>query len=879
MRRNLRREIRELLDGNGTMELVNSQLSVSDNGIQKRNSLYWSEADATLQLSTALGLKFVNSDEQMRDRFIELEAEDRDADGLGRGEKRRAVRCLVVKQKPDVVLLQETKLQKVDQRIIRALCDSKDADFACSGSNGTAGGLISIWKEDFFVLSSKIVDSRFILLIGEIKSLNLTCGIGNVYAPNDDGERARFWEEFASILGCYDVPWILGGDFNVVRFPHEKKGLVLNQGPMNLFSEFIENLDFVDLPVTGGYFTWSSNRADPYFCKLDRFLLAIIFLDKVPSLSQKILPNSISDHNPVLVCEDSVDWGPKPFRYFSHWHSIEGFNELVKSAWGRITSDFSNRGNLWRCLNNLKHVIKVWHNRKGVSDFDAIRGLEEEIDKLEKNLQQGSSSDMCRNEWAAKKQTLWVMYRNEERSWLQKSRLKWALEGDRNTKFFHLTASARRRINRIDRLQFFGRVVDTPSELKDLTVRQFELHFNQVSTSSLESFDCDFKVLKDQSILPTQYLGLPLGFNYNSVALWQPVIEKFEKRLVSWKSSLLSIAGRLTLIKAVLCSLPIYFMSIFQAPITVINKLEKIQRRFLWGGSTPNKKPHMVDWSSVCTLKKFGGLGLVKLNLINRALLNKWVWRYSKEQNSLWKLVIDSKYGDTVSTLLPSMKKARYFSSSWRNIMRPVLKSCPFSTFLLSNMGSLLGDGKRIKFWSDEWIDGHVLKVLKGKVAVKDELARRRIFHDNSLALPAGQSTEVWRMVFLAIIWSIWLCRNDMIFNGKFLDTHQLLDLTKYRLATWFKAKWPAAAFSFVDAFGSELSGGHRSCCVATVPGCFLPWVLLSARFFWLSTVARSRRARLRIADFTPLFWPFWSSWVGGSSTAVVFAGSSFVEL
>ena len=29
---------------------------------------------------------------------------------------------------------------------------------------------------------------------------------------------------------------------------------------------------------------------------------------------------------------------------------------------------------------------------------------------------------------------------------------------------------------------------------------------------------------------------------------------------------------------------------------------------------------------------------------------------------------------------------------------------------------------------------------------------------------------EVWIMSFFAIIWSIWLCRNDMVFNGKVFD-------------------------------------------------------------------------------------------------------------
>jgi len=48
--------------------------------------------------------------------------------------------------------------------------------------------------------------------------------------------------------------------------------------------------------------------------------------------------------------------------------------------------------------------------------------------------------------------------------------------------------------------------------------------------------------------LPSTYLGLPLGAPYKSKIVWEPVIEKFQKRLAGWKSNLLSKGGRLTLV-------------------------------------------------------------------------------------------------------------------------------------------------------------------------------------------------------------------------------------------------------------------------------------------------------------------------------------------
>jgi len=44
----------------------------------------------------------------------------------------------------------------------------------------------------------------------------------------------------------------------------------------------------------------------------------------------------------------------------------------------------------------------------------------------------------------------------------------------------------------------------------------------------------------------------------------------------------LSKAGRVNLIKSMLCSILTFFMSVFSLPIHVANKLEKLQRDFLW---------------------------------------------------------------------------------------------------------------------------------------------------------------------------------------------------------------------------------------------------------------------------------------------------------
>lgn len=124
--------------------------------------------------------------------------------------------------------------------------------------------------------------------------------------------------------------------------------------------------------------------------------------------------------------------------------------------------------------------------------------------------------------------------------------------------------------------------------------------------------------------LPVKYLRLPLGANPSCKATWKPVVEKVRSRLASWKRKTLSHAGRLTLIKSALASLPVYYMSLFKMPDRVARILERLQASFLWGGTEVRRKVHMVKWEELTKSLEQGGLGLRRVRVVNSCLLIKW---------------------------------------------------------------------------------------------------------------------------------------------------------------------------------------------------------------------------------------------------------------
>ena len=155
-----------------------------------------------------------------------------------------------------------------------------------------------------------------------------------------------------------------------------------------------------------------------------------------------------------------------------------------------------------------------------------------------------------------------------------------------------------------------------------------------------------------KAALPISYLGLLLGFKRNSKIAWEPILSRIRSRLAPWKRRFINKGGRSVLIKSVLSSIPTYFMSVFGIPVGVAKEIEKLQRSFFWGDGSEKRKIHAVSWDNLCKSKRNGGLGIGKIQDKNKSLLAKWVWRFGKDDNALWRRVVCSKYNVWASSLL-----------------------------------------------------------------------------------------------------------------------------------------------------------------------------------------------------------------------------------
>ena len=150
---------------------------------------------------------------------------------------------------------------------------------------------------------------------------------------------------------------------------------------------------------------------------------------------------------------------------------------------------------------------------------------------------------------------------------------------------------------------------------------------------------------------------------------------------------------------SVLCSLasmPIYQLSLFRMPKLVVKRLEKLQRDFLWGGGSLERKIHLINWAVVCTHKESGGLGIRKIDLLNKALLGKWIWRFAIEEDSFWRKVVGVKYGRLGFGWRTKEARGTFGVGVWRDILKE-------SSWCWDNIEFKVGKGTKVSFWTDHW--------------------------------------------------------------------------------------------------------------------------------------------------------------------------------
>nr|GEV58065.1 RNA-directed DNA polymerase, eukaryota [Tanacetum cinerariifolium] len=316
-----------------------------------------------------------------------------------------------------------------------ALC-FLDLSRSYSDSLGNSGGILCIWEATVFKKDYVTISDNFVAIYGTWIPSNVKILIVAIYAPQQPADKRDLWEYLSILIGRWKGESILMGDFNEVRSREERRGSVFNPSGARIFNHFIDSLGLVDFKFDGYSFTWSHPSATK-MSKLDRFLVSDGVISLFPYISAICLDRHLLDHRPILLRDVQVDFGPTPFRFYHSWFCYEGFDEMVEQSWRAFSH----------------------------SDRNAM---------IHKELESGTVSDTCLARRCALIGQLHDIKKKEAADSFQKSKVRWAIEGDENSSFFHGIIN-----NKRSQLAIRGVFVDGVWQTDPMMVKEaFHNHFS-----------------------------------------------------------------------------------------------------------------------------------------------------------------------------------------------------------------------------------------------------------------------------------------------------------------------------------------------------------------------------------------------------------------
>ena len=199
--------------------------------------------------------------------------------------------------------------------IVCSLGVGRHIDWRAINSRGAAGGVLVFW--DNRVVELLEVEEGMFTVSCQFKNSvdGLRWVFTGVYGPVCRRDREAFWEEFGSIKGLWRDPWCVRGDFNMIRYPEERRRGGGPSASIKRFTKVVEDLELRDYPLQGGPFTWRGGLNNQSQSRLDRFLVTDDWDRMFDGAVQGILVRPVSDHFPILLQGGGLKRGPSPFRF------------------------------------------------------------------------------------------------------------------------------------------------------------------------------------------------------------------------------------------------------------------------------------------------------------------------------------------------------------------------------------------------------------------------------------------------------------------------------------------------------------------------------------------------------------------------------------
>ncbi|XP_043814104.1 uncharacterized protein LOC122724008 [Manihot esculenta] len=361
--------------------------------------------------------------------------------GLGNQETIRELHELVTSKRPNFIFLIETKIKK--ERVFKIRKELGFAGGFAVDPIGIGGGIALFWKIEnnaqLLSFSNHHIDV-------EVKLDGCTgWRLTGFYGYSKTYQRRLGWNLLRTLENKSTLPWCVIGDFNDICFQSEKQSSTAH--PTWLLTGFRQTLtdcQLYDLGFEGVKFTWNNGRTDLTRERLDRAVASNSWKSKFPMAKLHVLQTSESDHLPLFLFLGITiqKYVARRFRYENAWSLEMDCKKVVEDGW-RVEQHADIEHRIFNCTQTIQQWAKHHQQEFRTQLNDAKRRMDW--------LQRQSALNSSELKKAQERYSILLL--QKEMYWKQRSKQYWLAHGDANTKYFHATASNRRRKNMFQKLK------------------------------------------------------------------------------------------------------------------------------------------------------------------------------------------------------------------------------------------------------------------------------------------------------------------------------------------------------------------------------------------------------------------------------------------
>ncbi|KAA3477206.1 reverse transcriptase [Gossypium australe] len=343
-----------------------------------------------------------------------------------------------------MVFFMETKIDGKHMEKIRRRCGFVNGIIV--GVEGSRGGICLVWRKEITV-SLKTFSKNHIDVLIEENNVNGEWRFTRFYGSPYVSNQSASWNLLRTLGQEQRYPWLVSGDFNEIMYSFENSGCQPREEKrMAAFREVLDECQLMDMGFKGASFTWERRNIPETNIKerLDGGITNEKWMHLFPKGNIHHLIRSISDHCPLLISTNNgTIYKQSPRFKFEAWES--------------------SNGSISEKLERLQASLTRWASSIN-KDRDGLKG------KLTKEL--GNLMESERDDDIMAK--------------LIDTRIKLNMEIDKDEILFHKHASARRRINTINRLESVeGQEISDELEINEAALNYFQNLFSSNGVGNL----------------------------------------------------------------------------------------------------------------------------------------------------------------------------------------------------------------------------------------------------------------------------------------------------------------------------------------------------------------------------------------------------------